>query len=297
MIEAALSCCSSKHLSEAYNICAGFAPFHSGLIVPALHSGALCDTCRTVQVIGRRWKPTASKPLSSDFCSLFLFLKRRQQKGFPLSPSFLCPWYWCILPLQTLPGQCDEDAPQKQNLWGVLRLGNTGKPSLTRCSSISYWEFWFVSWDLNSVWVIFFQNIILESSLVQIVSVSPAIVHIRLTDTAKPGRGKVDPSFLALSASPENPVKPWNALKILTFTPSPLKRKESIHKSIPYWFWLHFYPCCKIDNQKKTYDIWVVSKREMGSQGSPPSSRASPRGRRPRWRRGCQHAVHGGDGC
>lgn len=28
--------------------------FHSGLIVPALHSGALCDTCRTVQVNGRR---------------------------------------------------------------------------------------------------------------------------------------------------------------------------------------------------------------------------------------------------
>lgn len=50
----------------------GLYSFHSGPIVPALHSGALCDTCRPVQVNWRRWMVAASEPHRSDFWAFFL---------------------------------------------------------------------------------------------------------------------------------------------------------------------------------------------------------------------------------
>lgn len=63
-------------------------PFHSGSIVPALHSGAPCDTCRPVQVNGRRRTTAASEPLRSYFCAFF---KGSDSRGF-LSLRLFYAW-------------------------------------------------------------------------------------------------------------------------------------------------------------------------------------------------------------
>lgn len=63
-------------------------PFHSGSIVPALHYGAPCDTCRPVQVNVRRRMTAASEPLRSYFCAFF---KGSDSRGF-LSLHLFYAW-------------------------------------------------------------------------------------------------------------------------------------------------------------------------------------------------------------
>lgn len=101
-------------------------PFHSALIVPALHSGAPCDTCRQVQVNGRQWMPAASKPPRVRFrCGDF----------FP--PSFFFPEEATAgissLSIVSMPGVLLHIASPELN--GTVLCGLSPKARFVKCTA------------------------------------------------------------------------------------------------------------------------------------------------------------------